>query len=146
MTQFSLFLVSFISLPVLLLFVSLFLNVLTFMCVCVWEPSCLSVEFLALCHSSKAQDRFPVKTPVTNRSGSVAASAFDENFLNQSQFIQLVEVFLGEEPSQEVIDALVKYLKEGYVETEEEKFLRLQKVRIWDMDSVKKINMLPICR
>lgn len=78
--------------------------------------------------SRKAQDRFPVKTPVTNRSGSVAASAFDENFLNQSQFIQLIEAFLGEEPTQEVIDTLVKYLKEGYVETEEEKFLRLQKV------------------
>ncbi|XP_071848550.1 EF-hand calcium-binding domain-containing protein 5-like isoform X3 [Apostichopus japonicus] len=79
--------------------------------------------------SSHSQDRFPVKTPVTNRSGSVAASAFDENFLNQSQFIQLIEAFLGEEPTQEVIDTLVKYLKEGYVETEEEKFLRLQKAR-----------------
>ncbi|KAJ8042730.1 EF-hand calcium-binding domain-containing protein 5 [Holothuria leucospilota] len=88
--------------------------------------------------SSKAQDKHPVKTPVTTRSGSVATSAFDENFLNQSQFVQLVEAFLGDDPSQEVIDLLVKYLKGGYVETEEEKFLRLQKARKEAMTAKRK--------
>ena len=42
--------------------------------------------------------------------------------------MQLVELFLGEEPPQFVVEALIKFITEGYVETEQEKFLRLQKV------------------
>ncbi|XP_070572519.1 EF-hand calcium-binding domain-containing protein 5-like isoform X2 [Ptychodera flava] len=69
-----------------------------------------------------------VKTPTT-RSGSVAASAFDENFLNISQFVQLVESFLGDEDSQAAFDTLLDFIKAGYVETEEEKMFRLKKAR-----------------
>ncbi len=70
----------------------------------------------------------PVKTP-TSRSGSVAASAFDQNTLNSNQFVQLIGVFLGEEPPEEVVQSVIKFIQGGYVETEEEKFNRLQKVR-----------------
>ena len=53
---------------------------------------------------------------------------FDENLLNCSQFVQLVESFLGMSTPEEVVQQVIKYLGEGYVETEEEKYLRLQKV------------------
>ncbi|XP_071486075.1 EF-hand calcium-binding domain-containing protein 5-like [Diadema antillarum] len=78
----------------------------------------------------KSDDRpkTPVKTPTT-RSGSRTGSAFDESALNTSQFVQLVELFLGEESPQFVVESLVKFISEGYVETEQEKFLRLQKAR-----------------
>ncbi|XP_072164460.1 EF-hand calcium-binding domain-containing protein 5-like isoform X2 [Diadema setosum] len=78
----------------------------------------------------KSDDRpkTPVKTPTT-RSGSRTGSAFDESALNSSQFVQLVELFLGEESPQFVVESLVKFISEGYVETEQEKFLRLQKAR-----------------
>ena len=68
-----------------------------------------------------------MKTP-TSRSGSVAASAFDQNTLNNSQFVTLVEVFLGDDPPEEVVQAVINFIQNGYVETEEEKFNRLQKV------------------
>ncbi|XP_033627840.1 EF-hand calcium-binding domain-containing protein 5-like isoform X1 [Asterias rubens] len=71
----------------------------------------------------------PTKTPTFHRAGSVATSMFDENLLNCSQFVQLVESFLGMSTPEEVVQHVIKYLGEGYVETEEEKYLRLQKAR-----------------
>ncbi|XP_041456858.1 EF-hand calcium-binding domain-containing protein 5-like isoform X2 [Lytechinus variegatus] len=77
---------------------------------------------------SEDRPKTPVKTP-TVRSGSRSGSAFDESALNSSQFVQLVELFLGEDSPQYVVDALVKFITDGYVETEQEKFLRLQQAR-----------------
>ncbi|XP_030847375.1 EF-hand calcium-binding domain-containing protein 5 isoform X5 [Strongylocentrotus purpuratus] len=82
----------------------------------------------------------PVKTP-TVRSGSRTGSVFDESALNSSQFVQLVELFLGEDSPQYAVDALVKFITEGYVETEQEKFLRLQQARR-EAESVKRRQMV----
>ena len=56
------------------------------------------------------------------------ASAFDENTLNMSQFIQLTETFLGDEPHSDGFKQLVRWVREGYMETEEERANRLRKV------------------
>ncbi|XP_038058880.1 EF-hand calcium-binding domain-containing protein 5-like isoform X2 [Patiria miniata] len=79
--------------------------------------------------SDHSSIKSPTKTPTSHRCGSVATSIFDENLLNSSQFVQIVEAFLGESPPEEVVQQLLKYLGEGYIETEEEKYLRLQKSR-----------------
>ena len=55
-------------------------------------------------------------------------SAFDQDTLNMPQFVQLTETFLGDLPLRDVFESLVKYVHEGYDETEEEKMERLRKV------------------
>ncbi|XP_054749406.2 EF-hand calcium-binding domain-containing protein 5-like isoform X5 [Lytechinus pictus] len=89
---------------------------------------------------SEDRPKTPVKTP-TVRSGSRSGSAFDESALNSSQFVQLVELFLGEDSPQYVVDALVKFITNGYVETEQEKFLRLQQARR-EAQSAKRCQMV----
>nr|XP_006818095.1 PREDICTED: EF-hand calcium-binding domain-containing protein 5-like [Saccoglossus kowalevskii] len=84
-------------------------------------------EALLLKEKSKS-DLTKTQTPTT-RSGSVVASAFDENYLNVSQFVQLIELFLGDEPNKQSFDQVLRYIKSGYVETEEEKLARLKKAR-----------------
>ena len=56
-------------------------------------------------------------------------SMFDENSVNVSQFVQLTETFLGNEPTGGGFENLMKYIKTQYQETEEEKMERLLKVR-----------------
>ena len=57
------------------------------------------------------------------------ASAFDENTLNESQFVQLTETFLCDDPDyEEMFTKLVGFVKDGYMETEEERMKRLIKV------------------
>lgn len=55
-------------------------------------------------------------------------SAFDEDNLNVSQFVQLTETFLGENPDKGIFEKLVAFLREGYEETEDEKIKRLIRV------------------
>ena len=66
---------------------------------------------------------------LSTRSHSVA-SAFDEHTLNMSQFIQLTETFLGDTPHADGFRQLVRWVKEGYMETEEERATRLRKVQV----------------
>ncbi|XP_013406765.1 EF-hand calcium-binding domain-containing protein 5 isoform X1 [Lingula anatina] len=64
----------------------------------------------------------------TRGTGSMSqASAFDETSLNVSQFVNLIETFLGDEPGMEAFNSLVRYVRDGYMETEEEKRERLLK-------------------
>ena len=66
---------------------------------------------------------------MTTISKTSGASAFDESSLNVSQFVQLTETFLGDEPvNKDMFDTLARSMKEGYEETEEEKMERLMKV------------------
>ena len=69
----------------------------------------------------------PVHTSHGSRSQS-QTSAFDENVLNVSQFTQVTETFLGDEPNTNVFSDLSTYVREGYVETEEERYKRMVKV------------------
>ena len=62
-------------------------------------------------------------------------SAFDENTVNMFQFVQPTETLLGENPALEVFQALCRYMRDGYVETEEEKMTQLMKVHPF-MDEV----------
>lgn len=57
-------------------------------------------------------------------------SAFDEDNLNVSQFVQLTETFLGDGPADTGFSKLLSFLREGYEETEDEKMERLMKVGI----------------
>ncbi|XP_069471351.1 EF-hand calcium-binding domain-containing protein 5 [Ambystoma mexicanum] len=56
-------------------------------------------------------------------------SAFNGTSLNLPQFVQLMETFLGEDTPPPVVERLVIFIREGYMETEEEKFQRLEMVR-----------------
>ena len=58
-------------------------------------------------------------------------SAFDESTLLVSQFVQLVETFLGDEPYMAAFNQLVQFIQEGYMETEGERLQRLLKVNIY---------------
>eukprot|EP00795_Rhopilema_esculentum_P015993 gene15993-7326_t len=70
----------------------------------------------------------PVKS---SRAQSVATgSIFDPTTLNQAQFINLLEKFLGELSSRTAIETLVRYVRAGYIETEEERMARLEKARV----------------
>lgn len=60
-----------------------------------------------------------------------AASAFDESNLNAAQFIQVTESFMGEAPTMNVFRQLASFVREGYVETEEERMVRITKVFVW---------------
>lgn len=53
---------------------------------------------------------------------------FDENFFNVFQFVIFIEIFLGNESIKELFNMLIKYVKDGYEEIEEEKMERLMKV------------------
>ena len=72
---------------------------------------------------------FVVHTSHGSRSQS-QTSAFDENVLNVSQFTQVTESFLGSEPNTTVFGDLSTYIREGYVETEDERYKRMVKVYI----------------
>eukprot|EP00794_Sanderia_malayensis_P014064 gene14064-15530_t len=75
---------------------------------------------------SKAES--PVKT---SRGQSVATgSIFDPTTLNQVQFMAMLEKFLGEDPSRQAVEALVAYIRAGYIETEEERKIRLENARL----------------
>ena len=56
------------------------------------------------------------------------ASTFDQDTLNESQFTQIAETFMGDYPNMEVFQHLVRYVRDGYVETEDERMGRLLKV------------------
>ncbi|XP_078362971.1 EF-hand calcium-binding domain-containing protein 5-like isoform X2 [Oculina patagonica] len=57
-------------------------------------------------------------------------SAFDENSLNQPQFIHLLEKFLGDTPIKQVFDDLVRFVRASYVETDDERIARINKARL----------------
>ncbi|KAK6184453.1 hypothetical protein SNE40_006921 [Patella caerulea] len=79
---------------------------------------------------------------LTSRSQS-QMSAFDENSLNVSQFVQLTETFLGDEPVKDVFTRLLKFIKDGYEETEDEKMDRLTKARR-EAVSAKRKSMIDV--
>ena len=81
----------------------------------------------------------PVLTSAGNRSHSVA-SAYDEHTFNCRQFMQVTETFLGDEPSMELFQQLVRYIRDGYVETEDERVGRLLKVRALRSDQAPGIR------
>ncbi|XP_028400288.1 EF-hand calcium-binding domain-containing protein 5-like [Dendronephthya gigantea] len=59
----------------------------------------------------------------------MTGSAFDKNLLNQTQFVNLCEQFLGDEPLRSALDSLVRFIKASYSETDEERFARQEKAR-----------------
>ncbi|KAH9514573.1 EF-hand calcium-binding domain-containing protein 5 [Bulinus truncatus] len=65
----------------------------------------------------------------TNQRSQSQLSAFDESTLNISQFVLLIETLLGHDPSKEIFERLVKHIKDGYTDTEQEKMDRLVKTR-----------------
>ncbi|KAL5015803.1 hypothetical protein ScPMuIL_005392 [Solemya velum] len=70
------------------------------------------------------------RTGMTLQSRSQSqASAFDENSLNVSQFVQLTETFLGDSPIPATVQKLMTFVKTGYEETDEEKRDRMVKMR-----------------
>ena len=79
-------------------------------------------DFIAVMQSSRG-----------SRSHSVA-SAFDESTLNTSQFVLVIETFLGDEPLMEAFHQLINFIRDGYMETEDERMHRLIKVNKFDPD------------
>ena len=69
-------------------------------------------------------------------------SMFDESSLNVSQFVQVTETFLGDEPTVDNFEDLMKFVKEEYQETEEEKMERLVKVYNSQKQDVSEIILI----
>jgi len=67
--------------------------------------------------------------------------AFNKQTLNHNQFINLVMTFLGESPLSAAVESLVRFIRTGYVETEEERKTRLEK-SCKEADSMKRRMML----
>uniref|UniRef100_K7FPB9 EF-hand calcium binding domain 5 n=1 Tax=Pelodiscus sinensis TaxID=13735 RepID=K7FPB9_PELSI len=65
---------------------------------------------------------------IQTQRASGARSAFDKSCLTLPQFVQLMETFAGEGSSLPTMKKLVAFVKEGYVQTEEEKIKQLEKV------------------
>lgn len=58
-------------------------------------------------------------------------SAFDENSLNQPQFIHLLEKFIGHTtPVKHVFDDLVRFVRASYIETDDERMARVNKAHM----------------
>ncbi|XP_053131357.1 EF-hand calcium-binding domain-containing protein 5 isoform X2 [Hemicordylus capensis] len=55
-------------------------------------------------------------------------SAFDKSSLNLPQFVQLMETFVGDDVSMPSLEKLVAFVKENYMQTEEEKISQLETV------------------
>ena len=56
-------------------------------------------------------------------------SAFHANLLNQTQFVNLCEQFLGDDPIRSILDSLVRFVRASYSETDEERVVRQEKAR-----------------
>ncbi|XP_046544063.1 LOW QUALITY PROTEIN: EF-hand calcium-binding domain-containing protein 5-like [Haliotis rubra] len=82
-----------------------------------------------------------IQTAGTVTSIQSQMSAFDEHTLNVSQFVHLTETFIGDRPEASTFETLLRYIKEGYEETEEEKLDRLLKARKEALASKRKVQM-----
>ncbi|CAB4035851.1 EF-hand calcium-binding domain-containing 5-like [Paramuricea clavata] len=109
-------------------------------------------EITSSSHSVVTEDR-----PQSVTTGS----AFDKNLLNQTQFVNLCEQFLGDEPLRSVLDSLVRFIRASYSETDEERIVRQAKARkearvnkrkymveqlfdFWDVDRSGTLNFLEV--
>ncbi|XP_039261348.2 EF-hand calcium-binding domain-containing protein 5-like isoform X2 [Styela clava] len=61
----------------------------------------------------------------SSRSQSRITSVFDENQLNKNRFVALLETFLSDNATHHIVESLLNFIHLGYIETEEEKMLRL---------------------
>ncbi|XP_041350309.1 EF-hand calcium-binding domain-containing protein 5-like isoform X2 [Gigantopelta aegis] len=100
------------------------------------DSSLMNVTFA----EGTAFDREKTNTSLHSRSQS-QLSAFDENLLNVSQFVGVMENFLGDSPNRTLLKELFKFIKQGYEETEEEKLKRLTKVRTEVLSAKRKVMM-----
>ncbi|XP_046371619.2 EF-hand calcium-binding domain-containing protein 5-like [Haliotis rufescens] len=82
-----------------------------------------------------------IQTAGTVTSLQSQMSAFDEHTLNVSQFVHLTETFIGDRPKRALFETLLRYIKEGYEETEDEKLERLLKARKEALSSKRKVQM-----
>ncbi|KAK3751766.1 hypothetical protein QZH41_013234, partial [Actinostola sp. cb2023] len=71
----------------------------------------------------------------------VEGSAFDENSLNQSQFIHLTEKFLGDTPKKQLLEGLVRFVRSHYIELDFDRLDRINKAR-QDAFSAKKRRII----
>ncbi|XP_014808478.1 PREDICTED: EF-hand calcium-binding domain-containing protein 5 [Calidris pugnax] len=78
--------------------------------------------------NTKFPDLCPIMAEIQNRGASSTRSAFDKSCLNLPQFVQLMEIFVGEDISLPTVKRLVAFIKEEYKQTEEEKMEQLKKI------------------
>ncbi|PKU33872.1 ef-hand calcium-binding domain-containing protein 5 [Limosa lapponica baueri] len=80
------------------------------------------------CDNTKFPDLCPIMAEIQNRRASCTRSAFDKSCLNLPQFVQLMEIFVGEDISLPAVKRLIAFIKEEYKQTEEEKMEQLKKI------------------
>ncbi|EDO39894.1 predicted protein [Nematostella vectensis] len=71
----------------------------------------------------------------------IEGSAFDENTLNQAQFLALIEKFLGDEPKKHILEKFVRFTRANYVEFDFDRLNRMNKARL-DARSAKRRRLV----
>lgn len=89
-------------------------------------PTERSVCYYTLCHVLF----FPAGMLSQMATSSGLGSSWDHHLLTPSQFVQLVELFLGEDPSSDLVQSLSAFLRENFQETEQERAEKSVQVRM----------------
>ncbi|KAJ7402370.1 EF-hand calcium-binding domain-containing protein 5 isoform X2 [Pitangus sulphuratus] len=75
----------------------------------------------------QGEDSGPSMAEIQNRRASCTQSSPGASCLTQPQFVQLMETFVGQDSSLPTVERLIKFIKEEYKQTEEEKMEQLEK-------------------
>uniref|UniRef100_G3W7K6 EF-hand calcium binding domain 5 n=1 Tax=Sarcophilus harrisii TaxID=9305 RepID=G3W7K6_SARHA len=71
----------------------------------------------------------PIILRILNQQESNIRSPFTQNYLTVTQFVQLLETFVGEGVSTGIMKKFINFIKKNYVETQEEKINQLEKIQ-----------------
>ncbi|PAA85876.1 hypothetical protein BOX15_Mlig022953g2, partial [Macrostomum lignano] len=81
-------------------------------------------------------------TGISNRTADTSrtkSSAFDEMNLTNGQFVHVTETFLGDEPKKDLMEDLIIFVREGYVETEDERLARIKLIQQRQLSAKRKV-------
>ncbi|XP_074119878.1 EF-hand calcium-binding domain-containing protein 5 isoform X2 [Sminthopsis crassicaudata] len=81
----------------------------------------------------------PIILRILNQEESNIRSPFTQNYLTVTQFVQLMETFVGEGVSTGIMKKFINFIKKNYVETQEEKINQLEKIQQEILEMRRKI-------
>ncbi|XP_036624041.1 EF-hand calcium-binding domain-containing protein 5 [Trichosurus vulpecula] len=81
----------------------------------------------------------PIIRTILSQQESKLRSSFTPNYLTVPQFVQLLEMFVGDGVPSGILKRLIKFLKKNYLETHEEKINHLEKIHQETMKMRRKL-------